>query len=348
MNNLYLDVGKEKQAEILNELTAEIGLSSRKLAKKIGFNRSLFFHYRSGRHRMSYNYLKKLCEVAGKNVKDYKINLIEINNKRKCEKIDLPFLNENQMRELLSPEKWQKIVAVGLLTDGCVLPRKSDKRYHVRFFSCDFTLHRCFKTMIKIAFEENQTSFIKGKQNSVWILDYQKSKNSKMMKNLLAFTKSYTCKANCKPSLKFLFDENLETKKIAVRFAMSTDGSVSIKRNKHKKRIDFSLRLACAHPDLVLQWKKIFNDIGLDMRIDLDTAIFSGIHGLTTSKKINFLRLNELGGFFPDNVKVTNGKCIGLMKNQVLDFICKSLKKGKRNIKDIKCFDEKIRYGAVV
>ncbi len=340
-DNLYLDVEKERQAEILNELREEIGLSSRKLAKKLGFNRSLLFHYRSGRHRMSYNYLKKLCKVAGKNVKEYKVNLIEINNKRKCEKIDLPLVNENEMKELLSPEDWQKIVAVGLLTDGYVALRKRDKRYNVRFFSCDTRLLSCFRTMIKIAFEESYTSLTKGGHNRVWLLDYQKGKNSEMMKKLLSFSKTYCTNSGAEPSLDFLLKEKMKTKIMAIRFAMSADGSVSIKQSGN--RVSFALRLACAHPDLVWQWKNLFADIGIDIRIDKDKAIYSGIHGLATSKKSSFSRFNEIGGFFPENVKVTNGKFIGLEKNQVLNFICDCIKNNNRNINSIKLLTSQIK-----
>jgi len=70
-------------------------------------------------------------------------------------------------------------------------------------------------------------------------------------------------------------------------------------------------------------FQKLFNDIGIHMNIDRDKYIWSGIHGLQSSSKASLTRFGEIGGFLPENVKVTNGNFIGLQKNQVLKNIIK-------------------------
>jgi hypothetical protein len=77
-------------------------------------------------------------------------------------------------------------------------------------------------------------------------------------------------------------------------------------------------------------------DVGLDMCIDRDKGVPTGIHGIRTGKGSNFFRFKEMGGFFPENIKVSNGNFIGKQKNQILDFICSCLKDRTRSIDRLK------------
>ncbi|MDO8625055.1 MAG: hypothetical protein Q7R47_03155, partial [Candidatus Diapherotrites archaeon] len=150
-----------------------------------------------------------------------------------------------------------------------------------------------------------------------------------MVQKLLSFTPMYRTNRGSTPSLDFLLTQRDELKIQAIRFAMSCEGSVSIKRKK-KTGFRYALRLACTHPALVPIWQKLFQDIGLKMYLDMDKDTWSGIHGITTGHKEAFRRFAQLGGFLPENVKVTNGKNIGLEKNEVLRKILVIIKNAKK------------------
>ena len=224
----------------------------------------------------------------------------------------------------LSKEELQKVVAVGLYTDGNVYHRKWDNKYMLSFSSTDINLHNYFQKLVFLAFEESPSGFYKVKNKNLWVTCYQRGVNNQMVKSLFALTPTFTTKKGYEPSLNFIFNEREEVKAQALRFAMSCDGSVSIKISSNPKRLgekSYALRLACANPKLNEDFKKIFEDVGINMRIDKDKRTWSGVHGLATHKKADFLRFWQMGGFAPENVKVTNGKLIGMTKNEVLDRI---------------------------
>ena len=319
MDNLYLDVGKERQGQIFRELKQKSGLSWSKLAKFLGCSQSIIKFYQRGKHRMSYSCLLKLCQLVDANADDYAVKLVRIDNKPKREPLDLSCVSETDFCQTLKPEDWQKVVAVGFLTDGYLQCRKVDGNYMLSFASCDKTLHAFFQKLVSLAFNESRSSFLKHKRDNLWMTYYHRSVNNHMVKKLFHFSKTYHIGQPYNPSLDFLLNERKEVKVQAVRFAMSCEGSVSIKNKKRGK--GFAFRLACAHPKLVLQWQRLFQDIGIYMNIDMDKETWSGIHGLASGRKASFQRFAEIGGFLPINVKVTNGNFIGLKKNVVLQKI---------------------------
>ena len=323
MENIYLDIGKEEQGRILKELWQKSGLTSRELAEATKWNRSLLFAYKLGRYRMPYKFLLKLCALAKVDVNDYSLKFVEINNQPKWPKLDLSGVDET-IFQALNPEEWQKVVAAGVLTDG-YLQYRLDGKYMLSFASSDKNLHGFFQKLVLVAFNEGPSSFLKTRDQNLWITYYGRGPNNPMIQKLLSFSKTYCTDKGREPSLDFLLNEREEVKTQALRFAMSCDGSVSIKKATNNRK-SFALRLACAHPELNLQWQKLFQDIGISMNIDRDKANWSGIHGLSNGRKESFKRFFEIGGFLPTNVKVTNGNFIGMEKNEVLERILSFIK----------------------
>jgi len=230
---------------------------------------------------------------------------------------------QNNM-EKLTPEEWQKVVAIGLLTDGDIYYRKWDNKHMIRFYSTDTNMHEFFQKIVLLAFGENRSAFLSRKQDKELTTFYQRGTKNPMIVKLFSFSKDYKTKKGSEPSLNFLLNERQEVKIQAIRFAMSCDGSVSIKRSPSNRC--YALKLACAHPELMLQWQKIFDDVGIEMRISRDRATWSGIQGLETGNKKSFQRFAEMGGFLPENVKVTNGNFVGCQKNDVLKRILEERK----------------------
>lgn len=236
----------------------------------------------------------------------------------------------------LSKEELQKVVAVGLYTDGSVYHRKWDNKYMLSFSSTDQNLHNYFQKLVFLAFEESPSAFLKVKSKNLWLTCYQRGANNPMIKSLFALTPTFTTKKGFEPSLNFLFNEREEVKAHALRFAMSCDGSVSIKSVRPSKPWkSYALRLACANPKLNEEFQKLFADVGISMRIDRDKNTWSGIHGLATSRKADFHRFWQMGGFAPENVKVTNGKLVGFTKNEILDQIIQKKFRYRGSMKNV-------------
>lgn len=245
----------------------------------------------------------------------------------------------------LSKEELQKVVAVGLYNDGYVYHRKWDNKYVLYFSSSDPNLHNYFQKLVFLAFEESPSAYYKVKGKNLWVTNYQRGANNSMVKTLFSLTPTFTTKKGHEPSLSFLFDEREEVKAQALRLAMSCDGSISIKSNKPLKPWkSYALRLACANPKLNLEFQKLFSDVGITMNIDKDKNTWSGIHGLATGKKSDFFRFWQMGGFAPENVKVTNGKLIGLTKNEVLDIVIQRIFRYRGSMNNVPITDPLKNY----
>lgn len=116
------------------------------------------------------------------------------------------------------------------------------------------------------------------------------------------------------PTINFLNDRSSQTKIWCIRFAFSTDGSISL-----SKRGDVELTLSCAHPKLCLEWKALLEKFGLKGKLHVDSDSWSGIYGLRFYNRKSVENFAKMGGFVP-GVKVTrNSKYYrGIEKNELL------------------------------
>ena len=317
MEQLYLDIDRKKQSVLVQELLQKIGLTSKKLAKTVGWNRSSLLLYKNGKNRIPYKRLIDLCRLANVDVRKYTLKFVVINRQR-GKKLDLSDVDESQF-QALEPVEWQKIVAAGILTDGYLYYRKFDNKYQIRFFSSDLNMHSFFQKTVLFAFGEHCSALLKKRGKNLWTTFYTRGTKNPMIEKLLSFSETYSTTKGNYPSLNFLFKERNQTKIEALRFAMSCDGSISCKTTSTGKK-QFVLRLACANPELVLQWQKLFQEVGIKMNLDRDKNTWSGIHGLASGRMESIKKFAEIGGFLPKNVKVTNGKLVGMLKNEVINM----------------------------
>jgi transcriptional regulator with XRE-family HTH domain len=92
VENLYLDVGKVSQKEILQELKSKAGLSWTQLSKFLGVRRNMALFYNNGTCKLPYKSLLKLCKLTKTPIEKYQIKLVEIKNKVRPAK--LPALSD--------------------------------------------------------------------------------------------------------------------------------------------------------------------------------------------------------------------------------------------------------------
>lgn len=223
-------------------------------------------------------------------------------------------------------DKWPKLLAVFLLTDGYM-----KKGGGIMFICTDKILQNYFLTLIKESYGLAPTInayMRKGKETIV----HSKEVASK----LLELTPSYktspwninpkTYFQEPQPSLSFLENESSDTLKEIIRIAMSTDGTmlVDFPHNSIYPRLEF----CCAHPMLLYEWKEIFQKVGLKSYILKSKITWSGFKGLGIKELKSIGRFIEIGGFI-DGVKITGKSRYykGITKNNLLNLVFNMNKK---------------------
>jgi hypothetical protein len=213
---------------------------------------------------------------------------------------------ENQFGQL-SPDECRKLAAVMLLTDGCVKRRSNRNAYQIVYYGKDAILHQIFKLLIVKGLGGKPSSFMQPAKRSYQTV-FERGLKSQCTNAIFSLTPSFKTSPGRQdkkeyatmqsPTIKFLFTESLRVKILAFRLAMSADGNVAIINNGSK----FRLRLGCAHPALVKEWKTLAEKLGISMNLARDKNTWSGIQGLNTDRKKNLLKFSGYGGFI-DNVR---------------------------------------------
>ena len=136
------------------------------------------------------------------------------------------------------------------------------------------------------------------------------------------------------PSISYLFRSTRIEQQIALRLWAITEGSISIHNSKREKLITPNIRIACAHPTLIHELKKIAELSGINFSIGKGYNTWSKISCLQTSSiraTINFLKI---GGFIR-GVKVAKSKSKffgGFDKQDVLLGILEFMKRQRENL----------------
>jgi hypothetical protein len=229
------------------------------------------------------------------------------------------------MIENINPREAEKLVATLLLTDGSVRWNKAKKSWYVQLSNNDVSLHRVFKQLAERAFnEELKTYFRFDNSSGVFISRYSRVPKSNMIERLFRLSPTFKTKPkfkqNLKPTISFIQNETKKIKQLAFRLAMSADGFVGLSHYSsgwESPRIG----LACAHPGLVAEWLELSESLGISMNLDRDKNTWSGIHGIRTTKLSSILKFQDIGGFYPKDIKVARGNFIGQNKNDVLNFV---------------------------
>lgn len=139
------------------------------------------------------------------------------------------------------------------------------------------------------------------------------------------------------PTINYLFNQNLKTKIMCIRLALSTDGCLTFgseSKNKFKRRA--KLILACANSSLTKQWKILFEQVGLNFWIMKHKRTWDNIKGIATGNIFTIKKFKNMGGFI-DGVKISKKSpyFTGYTKNQLLNLICNYSTKNLKNWDDI-------------
>jgi len=218
---------------------------------------------------------------------------------------------------LLPPQEKLKLVAVMLLTDGSAY---STPRYgypKIKYYGKDKILHEIFIKLIRSIYDTTPSiTFLSGMETC-----FGRKEHLIVYEDLLKLSASYN-KSSREATISFLNDSPPFVQKVAIRLAMSAEGSVSITRKK-KGTIRAQLAFACANTRLCKEWAELFARSGINMKVHRDSNTDTKLHGLQTVNRNDIIAFQKLGGFIP-NVKIQKGtRFKGFEKNAVLNAFCR-------------------------
>lgn len=216
-------------------------------------------------------------------------------------------------------DKFDKLAAVFLLTDGCLNKGK------IQLICTDKILQNYFLYLFKARFNLKPTTnsyMVNGKESSIY--------SNSVAKELRRLTPTYNTYPKDKtkekyykgpqPTLKFLKNENERILYEAIRVAMSCEGSIF--PDFQGLTLGAHLQFACSHPELLNQWKTLFSKIGITSFILRSNKTWSGVKGLGIKNMKSIRRFIEIGGFI-EGVRITGKSKYykGIEKNKMLKLL---------------------------
>lgn len=237
------------------------------------------------------------------------------------------FVKDLSEKEL--ENEFTSLIAVMLLTDGNAGIYGRGRNPTIEYSSQDSILHHIFADLIYSEFKLKPNYFFNRKCTT----SYQGKKILKALEELWTCSPSFkTSPANSQtveeyllepqPKLDFLREEKNNILIPSIRLAMSAEGCVYAAIHKNYGSITPVLSFACAHPGLVVQWKALFQKLGMKFRVDEDPRTWSGLGGLNSNLSQTSEIFLRIGGFV-DHVNATRKSTHfhGLHKNSILKAI---------------------------
>ncbi len=213
----------------------------------------------------------------------------------------------------------KSVLATCLLTDGSLY--KEGNNYRISYYTKDEILRRFMNALLfKLsdflpteAFDKKGIYVIRVTDGNLTLKLLKLSPNYKKSPKKGQSKENYL--NEIQPTLGFLNKCSSTTVKWCIRFAFTTDGCISIRKNGRAV-----LYLACYHPVVAQQWGDMLQKYGILSRIVKSRASWCGISGVIVYDLNSIKRFYEIGGFI-DGVKVTNKSKIyrGMVKNTLLE-----------------------------
>jgi hypothetical protein len=221
-------------------------------------------------------------------------------------KLNPPLTNEIKNWHNNGVDLKRAIICPNLQSDGSITKR-------ILFCGNNKILHDYFVDAMYYEYDILPTSYFLQSSNCVPSTYYELS-TTKILDDILKVvgnTKTHPATGQSvkeyleepQPNLDYLINASKIEQLIALRIWASTEGCISIGGGKGKLRPYFMI--ACSHPTLISQLKKIAGRHDLHMLIKRSRKTWSGLSGIySTSRKtlINFLKL---GGFIK-GVKISS------------------------------------------
>jgi hypothetical protein len=257
------------------------------------------------------------------NMDQYLARIRNIKNKKRIESAYLIKTNRKIRNRLLINLLEEKIdlryiLATCLITDGSM--EISGNSYRISYYTKDDVLRDFVKALLfrLSRFVPSETPTKKG----VFTI---RVNDNYLAKDLLKLSPSYKKNPSdnqsgsgylkeVQPSLNFLRHTDEKTRIWCIRFAFSTDGSISISKSG-----TIELNLSCYNPKLAKQWLGLIKEQNINCYLGKNHSAWSGIDGVRIYDKRSLAHFANFGGFVP-GVKISgkSKRYKGLQKNTLL------------------------------
>ncbi len=344
MEDKRLKFKRGKQKELLELVIQGVG-SQRKLADLLGVAKTTIKDWKFERNNMLKSKFKTLINFMPKfriyekyvekefdlnwgrkkggkrrivllNDKKQYLNYIRsfTNNGEQIKKSRFMFI-ENRLLEKLKSQNVNllSILVVCILTDGNLEIR--GKNYRLGFSSSDKILTNFIQALFFELGDFIPSTY--GPYKTAYNTCLSDSELGKKLLDLSPEYKTYASDLSKQPTIAFLNSQNVQTKVWAIRFAFTTDGSISLsKQNKPE------LTLTCYNKALSFEWQQFLKKVGISCKISKKLNVKEETLGIRIYDYKNIYKFYKLGGFI-DSVKISrkSRKYCGVEKNKLLKMI---------------------------
>lgn len=347
---------KGKQKELFAFLFEKHSFTHKELAEKLGFKRKTVSDYFKEKNNITFSSFQKLISIDPR-VKKFekfveermpinwgaskggfaraqlitdkdayygRIRKIKALKELKEAKRLKPQIRLHHLIRQLKKEgvNLKAVLAVCLLTDGslCI----NGNNYRISYATSDPLLEKIIFSLMNEVSQKLPRIGFTTKANIINVSDEKLGKELlKLSPNFKTSPSWYQTKKEYfkepQPTLRFLLNENEQTKKWAIMFGFTADGSISLSKIGKPE-----LCIACCHPTLPLEWKKLLEEFGISCSVIKNKNSWCGISMTRAYSYASIKKFYKLGGFI-DGVKISrkSKRYVGITKNELLEHVVK-------------------------
>ena len=234
-----------------------------------------------------------------------------IPNRIENNEADKSFIQNSLLDELIeSNVNLLSILAICLQTDGSLL--KQGNSYRLVFSSFDSILVDFVKALISKLSSFNPSINVGSKGG--WNVCLSDKGLGGRLLQLSPEYRTFPVDESAQPSIKFLYNKNIQTKIWAIRFAFTTDGSISLSKN-NKPELNF----ACYNKNISEEWQRFLTPFGINGHVAKCKKSKQGVSGVRIYDFKSIHNFYKLGGFI-EGVKISrkSTRYTNMEKNELL------------------------------
>ena len=207
----------------------------------------------------------------------------------------------------------KSILAVCLLTDGCL--GVEGRTHCISIFSKDPVIIM-FSRALLLKLSKFEPGVCRGSKG-VSIVRLTDNDLARELLKLSPEFRTFPPEGRPQPTIAFLKTANQQTKKWAIKIALTLDGSIGL-----SKYIKPELNLACYNKTACKEWQKLFVEFGIRGNVSYSNRSKQGAIGVRIFNYFSIYNFYKIGGFM-EGVKISkkSTRFCGLEKNMLLNKV---------------------------
>ncbi len=207
----------------------------------------------------------------------------------------------------------KSILAVCLLTDGCL--SVEGRTHRISIFSKDPIIIK-FSRALLLKLSKFEPAVYKGSKG-VSIVRLTDNNLARELLKLSPEFRTFPPEGRPQPTISFLKTANQQTKKWAIKVALTLDGSICL-----SKYLKPELNLACYNKTTCEEWQKLFVEFGIRGNVSYSNRSKQGAIGVRIFNYSSIYNFYKIGGFM-EGVKISkkSTRFCGIEKNTLLNKV---------------------------